>query len=82
LLDQRDRIRELATEASHGTKKLETAVLERLPVVVPDGRLQRHFSDFVRDFTGHRDVLHRQNERLTAARDLLLPRLMSGEITV
>jgi type I restriction enzyme, S subunit len=82
LLDQRITIRDLATEASHGTKKLETAVLERLPVLVPERRVQRHFAEFVADLTAQRDVLHRQNERLRSARDILLPRLMSGEIVV
>lgn len=34
LLSQRDAIRDSTTEASHGTKKLETAVLEKWPVPI------------------------------------------------
>lgn len=40
LLMQRDHIRELATEASHGTKKLETPVLAGLPILVPPPGVQ------------------------------------------
>ena len=82
LLDQREQIRELATEASHGTKKLDTPVLERIPILVPELRLQRLFRDTIAPFVAQRDNLHQQNVRLRAARDLLLPRLMSGEIAV
>ncbi|MEO6213187.1 MAG: restriction endonuclease subunit S [Vicinamibacterales bacterium] len=82
LLDRRDGIRDLATEASHGTKKLDTAVLERLPIVVAEPRLQRLFRDTVASSLAQRDNLYHQNARLRAARDLLLPRLMSGEIAV
>lgn len=82
LLDQRSGIRELATEASHGTKKLDTVVLEKLPILVADHRLQRLFRDTVAPSLAQRDNLYHQNTRLRAARDLLLPRLMSGEIAV
>jgi type I restriction enzyme S subunit len=82
LLDRREGIRELATEASHGTKKLDTAVLERLPILVAELRLQRLFRDTVASSLALRDNLYHQNARLRAARNLLLPRLMSGEIAV
>ena len=72
----------MATEASHGTKKLDTGVLERLPILLPESRLQRVFRDSVSSFTAQRDNLYRQNQKLRAAHDLLLPRLMSGEIPV
>jgi type I restriction enzyme, S subunit len=82
LLMQRDHIRELATEASHGTKKLDTPVLAGLPILVPPTRLQQGFGAAVQPLTAQRDNLHRQNEGLRAARDLLLPRLMSGDLAV
>jgi type I restriction enzyme S subunit len=82
LLDRRDAIRELATEASHGTKKLDTAVLEHLPILVPDQLRQQLFVDAVALLVAQHDNLHNQNTQLRAARDLLLPRLMSGEIPV
>lgn len=79
---QKDAIRDMATEASHGTKKLDTPVLERLPILVPDARLQRLFRETLAASIAQRDSLYQQNVRLRAARDLLLPRLMSGEIEV
>lgn len=82
LLARRDHIRDLASEAAHGTKKLETAVLEGLPVLLPTAVLQRQFREAVEPLTRQRDNLHQQNVRLRAARDLLLPRLMSGELAV
>jgi type I restriction enzyme S subunit len=82
LLDRRESIRDLASEASHGTKKLDTAVLERIPVLVAEARQQRLFRDAVTRLVAQRDKLHEQNARLRAARDLLLPRLMSGPLAV
>ena len=82
LLDQRDGIRELSTEASHGTKKLDTAVLERLPILVPELRQQRLFRETVASSFAQRENLFQQNTRLRTARDLLLPPLLTGEIAV
>lgn len=82
LLDQRQAIRDLSGEASHGTKKLDTPVLERLPVLVPSRRLQLLFNETVATTIAQRDNLYQQIVKLRTARDLLLPRLMSGEVTV
>ncbi len=82
LLALREYIRDLPTEASHGTKKLDTAVLERLPILVPQPRLQRRFRESLDALNAQRDNPHGQNEKLRAARDLLLPRRMSGAIAV
>jgi type I restriction enzyme S subunit len=79
---QRDQIRDRAGEASHGTKKLETAVLASVPILLPPNHLQHHFRDFVVLSNAQWDNLYKQNQKLRAARDLLLPRLMSGEIAV
>jgi type I restriction enzyme S subunit len=79
---QREQIRDRATEASHGTKKLDTPVLAAVPILVPTNQLQKHFQDIVEPSNSQWDNLYRQNEKLCAARDLLLPRLMSGELAV
>ncbi len=79
---QRDQVRDRAGEAAHGTKKIETAVLSSLPVIVPSALLQRLFREHIAPLHDQWDNLHRQNVKLRAARDLLLPRLMSGEIAV
>jgi len=79
---QRDQIRDKAGDSSHGTKKLDSAVLEQLPILVPPGPLQRQFREHVSTMHAQWDCLDGQNHRLRAARDILLPRLMSGDITV
>ena len=79
---QREQIRDRATEASHGTKKLDTPVLASVPILVPPVRVQEHFREIVDPLNSQWDVLHQQNAKLRAARDLLLPRLMSGETAV
>ena len=78
--EQRERIRQSAGEASHGTKKLETAVLEALPVPIPPQAVRQHFVEYAAPIHRQMDVLVEQNTRLTQGRELLLPRLMSGEI--
>lgn len=79
---QRDQIRDRAGEASHGTKKLESAVLSDLPIMVPPVTLQREFRTHAASLHAQWDVLDQQIDQLRAARDLLLPRLMSVEIAV
>ncbi|WP_136616554.1 MULTISPECIES: restriction endonuclease subunit S [Mesorhizobium] len=82
LFDQKEDIRQRATEASHGTKKLETSVLEGLKIVVPLAAVRRQFIDYVEPMHAQWDVLFQQNRHLIEARDLLLPRVMNGEIAV
>ena len=79
---QREQIRDRAGEASHGTKKLDSSVLSEVPILVPPKAVQRHFGDHVALLNSQWDNLEQQNQRLRTARDLLLPRLMSGEIAV
>jgi type I restriction enzyme S subunit len=56
--------------------------LASLPVLLPSPNLQRSFREIVQLLNLQRANLYRQNEKLRAARDLLLPRLMNGEIAV
>ncbi|MCY2995775.1 MAG: restriction endonuclease subunit S [Planctomycetota bacterium] len=51
-------------------------------IVLPKDELLRQFADLADDASGQREVLSHQNSRLQTARDLLLPKLMSGEIEV
>ena len=53
-----------------------------IPFVVPDHTLIQMFSDHVSVILRQIDVLSNETRRLTQARDLLLPRLMSGESAV
>lgn len=56
--------------------------LAALPLLLPPRRLQTHFREVAEPLNQQRSVLYRQNEKLRAARDLLLPRLMAGEISL
>ena len=51
-------------------------------LIVPPPAIAENFGACVRDSLLQCQVLHRQNQKLRAARDLLLPKLMSGEIEV
>ena len=51
-----------------------------IPFVVPDQRMIRDFEEAVAPMFRQVANLMQQNQKLRAARDLLLPRLMSGEI--
>jgi type I restriction enzyme S subunit len=57
-------------------------LLKQYPVSVPPVGLLSIFNNTVSAITGQLKVLTLQNIRLCAARDLLLPKLMSGEIEV
>jgi type I restriction enzyme S subunit len=57
-------------------------VLASAEILVPPPRIQRDFREFVEPLIDQREVLQWQNQKLRAARDLLLPRLVSGEIAV
>jgi type I restriction enzyme S subunit len=53
-----------------------------LPVFAPPLQLQRLFREYVEPLNQQQQVLRRQNEKLAEARDLLLPRLMRGDLIV
>ncbi|HEY5472648.1 MAG TPA: hypothetical protein VIK32_05590, partial [Candidatus Limnocylindrales bacterium] len=57
-------------------------VLSAAEILVPPPSIQRVFHGSVEPVMDQREVLQLQNQQLRAARDLLLPRLMSGEIAV
>jgi type I restriction enzyme S subunit len=57
-------------------------VLAGAEILVPSPVLQRNFREIVEPLFDQREILQIENDKLRAARDLLLPRLMSGEIAV
>jgi type I restriction enzyme S subunit len=61
---------------------LNATVMETVPILVPSRSLQDIYTEAVQPMLGQVDVLTEQNEKLRAARDVLLPRLISGEIAV
>ncbi|MBP8149755.1 MAG: restriction endonuclease subunit S [Limnohabitans sp.] len=61
---------------------LSAAALKPLPVLVPLRSLQDLYAEQVAQVREMLDVLDEQNQKLRQARDLLLPRLMNGELAV
>ena len=57
-------------------------LLRGLEITVPSKLILTTFNDFVVSLLQQRTLLHSTNQKLQAARDLLLPRLMNGEINV
>ncbi|MDI6809500.1 MAG: restriction endonuclease subunit S [Candidatus Eisenbacteria bacterium] len=57
-------------------------VLAAAEIFVPPRHLQHDFNGCIEPLFDQGEVLQLQNQRLRAARDLLLPRLMNGEIPV
>jgi len=76
---------ELVSSVGEGStqKNLNTTAVGRLKVVLPtDDVLRKQFDDAVQPMFSTLFNLTQQKQKLRAARDLLLPRLMSGEIAV
>lgn len=61
---------------------LNASVLKTIPIVVAPRGLQDIYAEQVEPMANMVETLAEQNQKLRAARDLLLPRLMSGEIAV
>ena len=62
-------------------KHLPREKLEKVTVVVPPVRLMDLFSKHTHPIESQLELLEAANRHASEARDLLLPRLMSGEIT-
>ena len=75
---------EYATITSQGTKmpRADWKVLVKYPVIIPPDQITQRFSSFVRDIVNQIHSLIFRNRNLRQTRDLLLPKLISGEIDV
>jgi type I restriction enzyme, S subunit len=62
--------------------KLTQAAINRIPLVLPQGNLLREFDAHIRPLFQLRATLIRANTNLRTTRDLLLPKLISGELDV
>jgi type I restriction enzyme S subunit len=61
---------------------LSAGALKSVPVLVAPRLLQTLYAEQVEPLVEMSETLNEQNQKLRAARDLLLPRLMSGEIAL
>ena len=76
--------RQLLSFARKGSTReaLTKDEVARFEIRIPKRPIMERFDEVASDSFRQRGVLARQNQKLRAARDLLLPRLMSGEVTV
>ena len=83
-INSEGRKRQLLSYAqSGGTREALTKdIVSNFQIVLPSKRLLQQFGEIAGEIHRQTDVLATQNVALRAARDLLLPRLMSGEIAV
>jgi type I restriction enzyme S subunit len=75
---------EYATLTSQGTKmpRADWKVLVKYPVVIPPTHLLSQFNQLVQDTVAQIQNMIFRNQNLRRTRDLLLPRLTSGEIDI
>jgi type I restriction enzyme, S subunit len=83
-LNSDERKRQLLSYAQKGSTReaLTKEMILSFEVTMPPHDLMRHFGAIASGSFRQREVLALQNQKLGAARDLLLPRLMNGEIAV
>jgi type I restriction enzyme S subunit len=67
---------------SSGRQRVQESCFDKFSVLIPTDALLEIFTDLARPLFCQVKVLQSTNQKLVAARDILLPRLMSGEIAV
>lgn len=79
----REALPQFANQSVGATMKhIRKAALTTVTTKLPPHSLLAHFNEVAKDIYQQVLTLRRQNQKLRAARDLLLPRLMSGEVAV
>ena len=77
------RVEEIRSHAGGSTyREISKGKFRALPVVIPDVSLLREFEEQASTFHTQVRALHTMNQKLAQARDLLLPRLMNGEVAI
>ena len=67
---------------SSGRQRVQSSCFDRYLVPVPPALIAMLFDEAVEPMFEHVSRLDQQNQKLAQARDLLLPRLMNGEVAV
>jgi type I restriction enzyme S subunit len=85
LTSRQDAFRQNAIKSmigSSGRQRVQDSCFDRYIVPVPPPLLAALFDENVESIFSQISILLQQNRKLSEARDLLLPRMMNGEITV
>jgi len=79
-----ERKRQLLSYAQKGSTReaLTKEMVSNFEITLPSDSLMQQFGEIAGDAFRQRENLAQQNQKLRTARDLLLPRLICGEITV
>lgn len=77
------RVEEIRSHAGGATyKEISKGRFRALPILVPPATLAEEYEDQASLIHAQVETLHITNQQLAKARDLLLPRLMNGNLTV
>jgi len=82
VISMADDIQKMTELAGHGTGKLSTDRLQEIEIPLPPQPVQERFVDAVTSMRESMTALRLATDHLIAKRDLLLPKLVSGEIDV
>ena len=83
LFNLKNRLEEIDGLATGSTfKELSRRVFRAMNITLPPEELRQSFSSFVQPLFEQMRTIAQQNQKLTQARDELLPRLMSGQLNV
>ena len=83
LFNLMSRVEEIRSNAKGTTyPEISKGRFRDMGVVVPRNTLVNEFAEFASDTVRQVRILKRSSQKLERARDLLLPRLMNGEIVV
>lgn len=63
-------------------KEVSGSTMKSVPAIIPDAETLTRFNNFCAPIFAQQKILEEQNQSLSALRDNLLPKLMSGEIDV
>lgn len=63
-------------------KEISGTAMKSVPTVMPDADTIQLFNSFCKPVFKEQEILEAENQRLSALRDSLLPKLMSGELDV
>jgi type I restriction enzyme, S subunit len=80
MLENKEKITSLATGATF--KEINKRTFRELPIVVASFEVSSQFTETVSPLCGLIENLLGRNSNLRATRDLLLPKLISGEVSV
>ena len=79
-LSKKDGLRNLGQGAAQ--KNISQQVIRGYEMIFPDKLTLKLFRDYAETFLGQIRILQAMNRQLAKARDLLLPKLMNGEVAV